>query len=196
MTAPSSLFTIGPVRLGVLRHAGGRGEPAARAWLAGCLGVAAPDVPLHRDVHGRPGLDGPGRDCNWSHSGDRLLVALGEGVRVGVDVEVARPRPKALEIARRYFHADEAVALARLPPGARDAAFLRLWCAKEAVLKAHGRGLAHGLDRFAVGGFDAAGEPLRLRRVDPGLAPREAWTLAEVPLPGAVAVLAWRLVGD
>lgn len=192
MSAPPRLFTIGPVRLGLLPHAGGRGETAARAWLAGHLGVAPAAVPLRRDVHGRPCLEAHGQDCNWSHSGDRLLVALGEGVRVGVDLELARPRPKALEIARRYFHADEAAALARLAPDARDAAFLRLWCAKEAVLKAHGRGLAHGLDRFAVRGFDDADEPLRLRSVDPGLAPLEAWSLADVPVPGAIAVLAWR----
>ena len=187
---------FGPVRLGVLPHAGGRGEPAARAWLADRLGVAAPDIPLERDGHGRPCLGVSGRDCNWSHSGDRLVVALADGARVGVDVEVARPRPKALEIARRYFHDDEAAALAELQPAARDHAFLRLWCAKEAVLKAHGRGLAHGLDRFAIGGFEEAGAPLRLLAVDAGLAPAAAWTLVEVPLAGAVAVLAWRPAAD
>lgn len=196
MPAPPCAFTIGPVHLGLLPHAGGRGETAARAWLAGHLGVAPAAVPLRRDVHGRPCLDGRGRDCNWSHSGDRLLVALGEGVRVGVDLELARPRAKALEIARRYFHADEAAALARLAPDAVDAAFLRLWCAKEAVLKAHGRGLAHGLDRFAIGGFEEADTPLRLRLVDRGLAPLDVWSLADVPLPGAVAVLAWRADPD
>ena len=35
-------------------------------------------VPLARDARGRPQLHAPlaGHDCNWSHSGQRLLLAL------------------------------------------------------------------------------------------------------------------------
>ena len=178
------------MRLGVLPHAGGRGEPAARAWLADRLGVAPPDVPLARDGHGRPCLGMPGRDCNWSHSGDRLVVARADGARVGVDVEVARPRPKALEIARRYFHDDEAAALAELSPVARDHAFLRLWCAKEAVLKAHGHGLSFGLEKLR---FRESADALVLVECDPGLGCARDWTLHEfVPATDYVAALAWR----
>jgi 4'-phosphopantetheinyl transferase len=183
-------FVIGPVRLGLLPHPGGRGEPAARDWLAGRLGVDGAALPLERDLHGRPRLGDPDRDCNWSHSGPWLLVALADRARVGVDIEAMRPRPRALEIARRYFHPREAEVLAALPAGARDAAFLRLWCAKEAVLKAHGRGLAHGLDRFEVAGFAGDGEALRIARDDGGLGP--GWALAELDCPQAVAVVAWR----
>lgn len=183
-------FAIGPVRLGLLPHDGGRGEPAARAWLAGQLGLPPRALALARDAHGRPALGRTGRDCNWSHSGDRLLVALADGARVGVDLERRRPRPRALEIAGRYFHPREAAALAVLPEHARDAAFLRLWCAKEALLKAHGRGLAHGLARFEVAGFAEPGGPLRLHADDGGLGP--GWQLAALDWPDALAVVAWR----
>lgn len=183
-------FALGPVRLGLLPHAGGRGEPAARDWLAARLGIGAQALPLSRDVHGRPQLAGGDRDCNWSHSGPWLLVALGDGVQVGVDIETRRPRPRALEIARRYLHPREAEALAALAAGPRDLAFLRLWCAKEALLKAQGRGLAHGLDRFEIAGFADPGADLRIADDDGGLGP--GWALAELDCPGAVATVAWR----
>src|SRR3546814_6516543 len=65
--------------------------------------------------------------------------------RSGADLELLRPRPRALALAERFFVRSETGALLALPAEAREAAFVRLWCAKEAVLKAHGRGLAFGL---------------------------------------------------
>ena len=80
-------------------------EPRVRAWLQSELGIPAAEIELPRDRHGRPQL-GPahaGLDASWSHSGNGLLMALGTGVRLGCDLELARPRPRALELARRYF---------------------------------------------------------------------------------------------
>ena len=139
--------------------------PAARtgrtggARLAGAgTGHCADALPLARDDRGRPRLGGrlAGWDCSWSHSGDGLLIALGEGVQVGVDCERLRPRPRALELAQRFFTAPEHDWLAAPSAAVRDRAFLRLWCAKEAVLKAHGHGLSFGLDRLRFGEDNAA----------------------------------------
>lgn len=185
-------FLSGPVEAGLLpRPAGSAAEPLARAWLAPRLGAVPADLPLRRDGHGRPRLALADHDCNWSHSGAHLLVALGRGVDVGVDVELARPRPRALELARRYFHPDEAAELAAVAGDDRSAAFLRLWCAKEAVLKAHGRGLAFGLDRLRFTGF-AETTPV-LVEADPALGPVGGWRLEGLDVPGAVAVIAWRM---
>jgi 4'-phosphopantetheinyl transferase len=129
-------------------------------------------------------------DCNWSHSGGHLAIALGDGVRVGIDIERPRARPRALELARRYFTAAEADALAALPPAPREAAFLRLWCAKEAVLKAHGRGLAFGLDRLRFDGLD--GVP-RLAAVDAALGAVDAWSLRSLDVGGLVGMVAWHV---
>lgn len=182
----------GPVRVAAWHRADGPAEATARAWLASRLAVEPAELPLARDARGRPCLDRPGWDCNWSHGGPWLLVALGAGVRVGVDVEVLRPRPKALEVARRYFAPDEAERLAALDGPARDAAFLRLWCAKEAVLKAHGRGLVYGLHRVVVEGFDTGDDALRVASVEGEAGPAAAWRLRALALDGAVAALAWR----
>ena len=43
-----------------------------------------------------------------------------------------------------------------MPEPAREPAFLRLWCAKEAVAKAVGRGLSAGTHSVVVRGIDAA----------------------------------------
>lgn len=171
-----------------------RGAPAessARSWLAAQLGAAG-DLPITRDARGRPRLGAPlaDYDCNWSHSGQRLLVALGRGLQVGIDCERLRPRPRALEVARRYFDAREAAWLAAQPAATRDRAFLRLWCAKEALLKAHGHGLAFGLDRLR---FVERGDRLRLVDCDPALGRAQDWQLRELaPSAGYLGALAWR----
>ncbi|WP_343064730.1 4'-phosphopantetheinyl transferase family protein [Marilutibacter spongiae] len=175
-----------------------RGEVAAEAqardWLAGQLQVPAEQLQLRRDTWRRPRIEAPfeRHDVNWSHSGQGLLVALAEGGgRVGVDLEWERPRPRALELAKRYFTALEHAWLAAMAdPLAREQAFLRLWCAKEAVLKAHGRGLAFGLDRLA---FVDGPAGLRLVECDPALGHPDAWTLQALqPAPGYLGALAWR----
>ena len=157
-------------------------------------------LPMHRDSLGRPRFAaGIAADAGWSHSGEGLLLAFARDATLGVDMEFERPRPKALEIAHRHFAPSEAAWLeAHAADGAgadgalapRDLAFLRLWCAKEAVLKAHGRGLAFGLHRLA---FAEAGGALVLATADPALGDAAAWSLHEfVPHPGYRAALAWR----
>lgn len=194
MTPAVSASSEAPVQWAVLPHAPPRtpAEPIARTWLAACLGAAPGALPLQRDARGRPQLGGllAAFDCNWSHSGERLLVALGAGVRVGVDLERLKPRPNALALARRFFAAAEADRLERLPADAREAAFVRLWCAKEAVLKAHGYGLSFGLERVE---FAPRGGGLAVAACDPALGAPSDWTLRMFePEAGYLAAVAWR----
>ncbi len=172
-----------------LAHAHGRpAEPEARAWLAAQLGD--PGLSLSRDARQRPYLDPPhqGYDCNWSHSGERLLVALAPGGRVGVDLERLHRRPRALDIAGRYFTAAETQWLRAQPD--RDLAFLRLWCAKEAVLKAHGHGLSFGLERLRL---EPGDHGLALVECDPALGEPAQWRLQELaPGEGYLGALAWK----
>jgi 4'-phosphopantetheinyl transferase len=179
------------VRYGWFAQHEGPSEDRARIWLAAQFGCEPLAVPLIRDALGRPRLSAGYRryDVNWSHSGHGLLVGLGDGVRIGVDVERVRPRPRALALAERFFAADEARWLAGLPQADCESTFLRLWCAKEAVLKAHGRGLAFGLDKLAFAEVDGA---LALVACDRLLGRPDDWHLREFwPANDYRAAIAW-----
>lgn len=177
------------------RH-GVAAEPVARAWLATQLRCVPEQLSLLRNEYGRPRLTAAYAHCDasWSHSGDGLVLAFGRDVDLGIDLERLRPRPRALALARRYFAAAELAWLQAQPAATRDEAFLRLWCAKEAVLKAHGRGLAFGLDKLA---FAERNDALTLIDCDAALGMPAAWQLHEfVPHPGYRAALAWRRRAD
>lgn len=196
MQAPIPLCeqrVFGPVTTWRCPHVpGAHGEPQARVLLGRALDVAPAAVPLRRDARGRPYLvdAAGGWDTGWSHSGDQLLVALGQGVRLGVDLERIRARPRMMEVVRRYFHPVEIAALEALPEDQRSGLFFRLWCAKEALLKAHGHGISFGLHRLA---FVAGEHGLVLAECDPVLGRAADWRLVEwQATPVFRAALAWR----
>lgn len=182
-----------PARLWLIPHPRReRGEPAVRPLLCEALACSDETLPLHRSLQGRPLLGPPYErfDAGWSHSGDALLLALGESVQLGVDLEQLRERPRARELARRFFHADEVRWLESQPGATMEFSFVRLWCAKEAVLKAHGKGVSFGLDKLV---FVETGSGLGLVHCDAALGQPRDWTLREwTPQPGYHAALAWR----
>lgn len=171
------------------RHASGR-DPLRRT-LAAYLAVNVAEVVLENGEHGRPRLAAAHDSTlgfNWSHSGDQAVIAIGRDLAPGIDLERLRPRPRALELARRFFSAEETAALSALSAQQQGAAFFELWTAKEAVLKALGRGIAFGLHRLTVAVEDGQ---LRLRRLDGDDV--EAWQLQRLHLDAAlVGALAWR----
>src|SRR6185295_8989510 len=69
---------------------------------------------------------------------------------VGVDVERIRPDFATRDVARRFFAPAEVAALEALPDADRAEAFFACWTRKEAYIKARGRGIALGFDRFEV----------------------------------------------
>lgn len=174
-----------------LHYRPAQGRQPLRRILAAYLAIDVDEVALVEGAHGRPRLD-PAHDSpldfNWSHSGDHALLAVARGISPGIDIERRRPQPRALPIARRFFGDDEADALAALPEDARDAAFLEVWTAKEAVLKAHGRGIGYGLQRLRILSSHAQ---LRLLRFDDE--DIDAWQLQRLAIaPELIAALAWR----
>lgn len=182
-----------PARLWLLPHPRrARGEPHVRPLLCDALGCEDAELPLSRALEGRPLLGPPFQDYDtgWSHSGDALLLALGRSIQLGVDIEQLRPRPRARELAIRFFHPDEVRWLLSLPADALEAAFVRLWCAKEAMLKAHGKGISFGLEKLA---FAERDQGLQLVACDSALGAPAEWTLREwSPLAGYRAALVWR----
>lgn len=123
---------------------------ALRAILGRALGRSARDVPIGREAGGRPVLEEPtDLDFNVSHTRGMALIAVARGRRVGVDLEArdADPVLDASTLARALTPAERALVLSAPDP---DAAFLRRWTLKEALLKARGTGLAEPLDDLDV----------------------------------------------
>lgn len=147
---------------------------ALRLILADALTCAPSDIRLSADAAGKPHLAEPaGRPLafNLSHSGDRALIGLTGPAAIGVDIELIRPIPDAVRIARAHFAPDEAESLASLPTFDIGPVFFGLWTRKEAVVKALGTGLSLPLDRFSVTLPPAAPRLLRASA---------EWTLAAV----------------
>ena len=159
--------------------------------LGAYLGISSDDVALVDGEFGRPALD-PAHDAslgfNWSHSGDYALIAIGRHLTPGIDIERRRDRARALDIAEHYFCKAELAALNALQAETRNVAFLELWTAKEAVLKAVGRGIAFGLDRLHVANVHGQ---LMLQWLDGDDA--LAWQLQRLDVgDDYFAALAWR----
>lgn len=163
-----------------------------RETLAAYLGVDAGALRIGRNAAGKPHLIDAALQFNVSHSGEVLLIGLSRRQALGVDIESgARARPY-LQIAQRYFTANEAAALARLPAARLADKFIELWSAKEAVLKAIGRGIAFGLDRVGFE-LDVEGATRRLVHLDAQAGTPEQWRLVRLsPHAGITGALGWR----
>ena len=164
---------------------------ACRAWLRTRLGERlARDPAALRFVYGpvgKPALEGERLRFNLSHSGEHALLAVADGVEVGVDIERVRPLADMDALTLRVFSDGERAALAAVPADQRTAAFFAGWTRKEAYIKARGEGIA------LLGAIEVAltpGEPARLMGVR-GLADEpQRWSLEALsPGPGLVAAV-------
>jgi 4'-phosphopantetheinyl transferase len=134
-----------------------------KAAVAARTGKAPADVVIDRTCshcgkpHGKPVV--PGLELSVTHSADLVGVAVAM-VPVGVDVEHAESRRDNVErLAGFSLSGAEREALAALPPGRQQAAFLVYWTRKEAVTKATGDGLRVSFQQVVVSG---PGEPARV----------------------------------
>jgi 4'-phosphopantetheinyl transferase len=87
---------------------------------------------------------------NMSHSQELALCAVATRREVGIDLEYLRPLPEAEQLAKRFFSRAEHVLIQALPVEEQAQVFFRLWTAKEAYLKATGKGLGHPLDQVEI----------------------------------------------
>jgi 4'-phosphopantetheinyl transferase len=125
-----------------------------RTTLSRYARVSPPDWSFRVNAYGKPEVANEGSDAadisfNVSHTEDLVALAVTSRLAVGVDAEAVRRRPAAIDVARRWFTAPEAIALAQLPAQSRDEAFFQYWTLKESYVKARGMGLSIPLDKFA-----------------------------------------------
>lgn len=149
------------------RHSFILGHALTRGLLSQVTGgtVAPADWRFTAGAHGKPevvcppGL--PHLRVNLSHTRGMAVVALTVGHDVGVDVEWLGRSPPTADLADRFFAPAEAAVVKAAPEAERGETFLAFWTLKEALIKAVGTGLSHGLDSFAF-----TLEPLTLRFED------------------------------
>jgi len=165
-----------------------------RLILGAYLGLPGKDVHIVRRVKGRPelapGLTGRALNFSVARSDGCYLVGVNSGAPIGVDMEMAARQPgKPMALAQRYFSEGEVAALSRYGQEELRRAFMHTWSCKEAVVKAHGMGIANQLCRFSVD-VDPDNPPSVLDMQDDD---HKAWKLAFAePAPGAIAVVAAR----
>jgi 4'-phosphopantetheinyl transferase len=154
---------------------------AARGALRRILSRYAPVEPeqwqFGINAFGRPHIAGPLQDVdgltfNLSHTQRMIVVAVGRHCRLGVDAETTAQAPVGLEIADRFFAADEALDLRAQPPHLRQRRFMEYWTLKEAYTKARGEGLSVPLHQFGFVMGDHGGVELWVDACQPDVAQR------------------------
>jgi len=132
------------------------GRAGLRRIASGYSMVPAAELVMAVAPNGKPHFANASIQFNLSHSGSTVVAAFSRSA-IGIDIE-SRGRCKDFTaIADRYFHPDEAAEVSRSKD---EDCFLRLWTAKEAMLKLSGEGLSGGLPDARPGD----GDPGFLRR--------------------------------
>ncbi|MCA3605727.1 MAG: 4'-phosphopantetheinyl transferase superfamily protein [Methylobacterium sp.] len=110
----------------------------ARQVVAEARGVKPADVSVAKDVRGRPVLERAGLGFHLSFAAREALALIGIADRpIGIDLEIEVPN---LVIPFNVLREDERAWLAAQPEALRACGFLRIWTAKEAIVKAIGQG--------------------------------------------------------
>lgn len=122
--------------------------------LTQALGESADNITIANEPGGKPYLDCGNRHprvrFSVSHSHDLALIALTLDHAIGVDVERIRAEVDHASLSRRFFSPAEFEALQQCDRALRLRAFFATWTRKEALVKAHGKGIALGLQQFDV----------------------------------------------
>jgi 4'-phosphopantetheinyl transferase len=120
------------------------GRARLRQILASYLAVDPAQISFTYGQHGKPSLLAPATSLNFnlSHSGALALLAVAQGMEIGVDLEKIDPLLDYQRLASRFFTPEENAALAAVPEGRRRRGFYRLWTCKEARLKGEGGGFS------------------------------------------------------
>ena len=174
------------------------GRATLRQILSHYLGLEPGRICFIYSGHGRPALDPaclpdgqpPALDFSLAHSEDRALLAVGLGVRVGVDLERIDPDKVDQDLLSLVCSPGELRQLTPLSHGDQVTRFYRCWTCKEAYLKARGEGLILPMSSIAVlrdDGETLTGPELSDAAYCPG-----AWSqLVLTAWPGFAAALVW-----
>jgi 4'-phosphopantetheinyl transferase len=122
-----------------------------RLLLGNYTGKDPKDLVFSYSKFGKPVLTNTERSdifFNLSHSGNLLLIAIGKGKHIGIDVEKIDGKIDIFGISSLVFSNDERYSLSRSLDPVQN--FYELWTAKEAILKSTGLGFSYPSNQFSV----------------------------------------------
>lgn len=158
-----------------------------RLILAGYLGIPAEKITYVPQAFGKPVIvvDGLKHDIqfNLAHSDNKMLVAVGVGGQIGVDIEVWNNSVDSTSVASLCFSEAERNFWNGLPASRKDEFFYRLWTRKESFVKAVGVGL--GLDVSNVVSTSAG--VARFLSVPEGYGPAGDWALVDLDVGSGIS---------
>nr|WP_246548446.1 4'-phosphopantetheinyl transferase superfamily protein [Ancylobacter oerskovii] len=159
-----------------------------RGILGQAIGREAEALSFARNAYGKPALKGHERlGFNLSHSEGLGVLAVADGIPLGVDVEKLAPVEQA--VAEISFSRAERAELAACEEDQWLASFYRHWTRKEAIIKALGLGLAEAPDLDDI--TPEAGTERRLLRLKGTPETVPLWELFHfVPAAGYMGALA------
>ncbi|HRY19355.1 MAG TPA: 4'-phosphopantetheinyl transferase superfamily protein [Candidatus Competibacteraceae bacterium] len=181
------------------RFIAGRG--LLRELLGAYLNRMAAALRFSQGPRGKPVLadeHSEGLHFNLSHSSGRVLYAIAYH-EVGVDLEAMDRRLDYMAVAERICTPREWAFFQTLPAEQARESFFACWTRKEAVAKALGDGLAHGLNKLDAGFQEDEQADKRISLQD---AAGQEWSVQNLPLePGWAGALAappidwhWRML--
>lgn len=105
------------------------------------------EIHYKKSIKGKPYLDNLPIHFNISHSGEWVVLAIGD-IDVGIDVEVLRA--VNYRVATRFFSKEENDLLKQLNGNEKLKLFFDFWTIKESYLKLLGTGLTKSLSSFSI----------------------------------------------
>ena len=158
-----------------------------RAILASYIGMAPENIRFAEEDFGKPyiSIDGqePEVKFNLSHSGRKMIVAVGLHGQIGVDIEEWNGRVDYDSVVSSCFAEVERCFWNGLPEDRKDAFFYRLWTRKESFVKAVGVGL--GLDVSEV--ISSSVGKAHFLSVPEGYGLAGDWALADLDFGGGIS---------
>ncbi len=146
-----------------------------RVFLRSLLSRYVPVSPLKLEFslgeRGKPSLPGDRPHFNLSHAADRALLAVATDFALGVDIERLDAKIDPRELGPTVLAPSETPLVEGLGGAIQKRAFLRIWCRKEACLKAAGVGLLDDLISLSVATDRVDLRRCGDRRIDPERAP-------------------------
>lgn len=150
-----------------------------RLLLGNYLGQDPAELSFRYTEYGKPLLeDSQDLRFNVSHGDGMALLAFAREREIGVDIEKISEKRDVLQLARRFFSAQERESLESVTGKDLQEAFFRCWTRKEAYIKAIGEGLSLPLHQFDVSALPNDANALLATRPNPSEASR--WRLSDV----------------